>query len=301
MILNKIIDKFKNFYFVFNSIDYIVQSEIRKEKIREQALCSTENGVTNNELCDFPVIVSLTSYGKKIQEVGMAIESLMHQTMKPNKIVLCLAEEFENNLPVIIERQRERGLEVLFCKDVRSYTKLVPTLRKYPQSVIITIDDDIIYPIDFVEYLVKSYNRDPRKVHFYYGHTIIVDSNGVVAPYKEWRSKRAKGCSLNNVPTGVSGVLYPPGCFHEDVCREDIFLELCPYADDLWFKCMTLLNGVECELVERVEEGKRDFVHLDAADKYALSTINNDKNMNDIQFERLVKKYDLLKYLKTNS
>ena len=75
-------------------------------------------------------------------------------------------------------------------------------------------------------------------------------------------------------------------------------MELCPYADDLWFKCMSLLKGVECELVERVEEGKRDFVHLDAADMYALSTINNDKNMNDVQFDRLVKKYDLMKFLK---
>lgn len=300
MILKKVIDKLRKSYITINTIDDIVQSEIRKDRIREHALCSEVVGVTDNNYCEYPVIVSLTTYGKKIQEVGLAIESLMHQTMKPNKIVLCLSDEFENNLPIMVERQRERGLEIIFCKDIRSYKKLVPTLCKYPQSIIITIDDDIIYPVDFVEYLVKAYKNNPNKVYFYYGHMMIVSPNGVIAPYKEWRKKRAKGSSLYNVPTGVSGVLYPPGCFYEDVCREDLFMELCPYADDLWFKCMTLLKGVECELVERVEEGKRDFVHLDAADKYALSTINNDKNMNDVQFERLVKKYDLLGFLNHN-
>lgn len=298
MVLSRIINGLKRCYGIISNAEYIIRSQIKIERYTELSLCSDNKGIAEKLFFDYPVIVTLTSYGKKVQQVGLAIESLMHQTIKPNKIVLCLSEEFEGKLPVVLERQRERGLEILFCKDIRSYKKLVPTLRKYPQSIIISIDDDIIYPIDFVEYLIKAYKNDPNKVYFYYGHTITLDSKGQPIPYKEWTRRPAKGRSLYNLPTGVDGILYPPGCFHEDICKEELFLELCPYADDLWFKVMTLLKGVECEQVERVEDVKTEFVHLDAADRYALSTINNDKNMNDVQWKRLWEQYELGKYLK---
>lgn len=294
----KILDKIRRVYGIACNVETIVRTQVQIDKYTTLSLNSNGNGTTDEMYCDYPVIVSLTSYGNKIQQVGLALESLMHQTIKPNKIVLSLSEEYKGRLPVVLERQQERGLEVNFCKDIRSYTKLVPTLRKYPQSVIITVDDDIIYPIDFIEYLVKAYKNNQNKVYFYYGHTITLDSRGLSIPYKEWTRKPAKGSSLLNLPTGVDGVLYPPGCFHEDVCKEELFLEICPYADDLWFKAMTLLKGMECEQVERVETDKRDFVHLDAADRFALSTINNGKSMNDVQWRRLWERYDLHRYLR---
>lgn len=298
MRLSSIVKKIKECYVTIVNLETHIKTQVKIERYNSLSLYSKNIGVAEEQYCDNPVIVSLTSYGKKIQQVHLAIESIMHQTMKPNKIVLCLSDEFKGNLPIMLQHQQERGLEILFCKDVRSYTKLIPTLCKYPQSVIITIDDDIIYPIDFVEYLVKAYLNNPQKVYFYYGHTIRLDAEKAPIPYKEWKLKRAVGSSLFNLPTGVNGVLYPPKCFHEDVCKEELFMELCPYADDLWFKAMTLLKGVECEQVERVEDVKRDFVHLDAADRYALSTINNDKNMNDVQFAKLYKKYNLGEFLR---
>lgn len=297
MKLSRIIKSLKRCYAIISNTEFLIRTQIKIERYTELSLCSDVIGITDKQYCDYPVIVTLTSYGNKIQQVGLAIESLMHQTIKPNKIVLCLSEEFEGKLPIVLEHQRERGLEILFCKDIRSYTKLIPTLRKYPQSIIISIDDDIIYPVDFVEYLIMAYNNNPKKVYFYYGHTITLDRKGQVIPYKEWIRRPAKGSSIFNLPTGVDGILYPPGCFHEDICKEKLFMELCPYADDLWFKAMTLLKGVECEQVERVEDVKRDFVHLDAADRFALSTINNGKNMNDVQWNRLWEKYELWKCL----
>lgn len=298
MLFSGIIKRIKKCYRNIYNIETVVKTHIIVEKYKTLSLLETEMGVSNEALCDYPVIVSLTSYGKKIQEVCLAIESLMQQTVKPNKIVLCLSEDFKGKLPVIIQRQQKRGLEVLFCNDVRSYTKLVPTLNKYPRSVIVTADDDIIYPMDFLEYLLSAYKNNPSKIYFYYGHTILMDKEGNPAPYKQWMQSPAKGSSIFNLPTGVDGILYPPYCFHEDVCREEIFLDLCPYADDLWFKCMSLLKGVECECVERVEDVKSDFIHLDAADRYSLATINNGQNMNDLQFEKLFHKYNLGEYLR---
>ena len=190
-----------------------------------------------------PIIVSLTTYGKRLQWVYLTIESLLHQTIKPNKIVLCIAEDNKDNLPELLVKQQKRGLEILFCNDIRSYTKLIPSLKKYPDAAIITVDDDILYPCDFIEYLVKAFRSDSSKIHFYYGHTMGLDNHGIPTSYNEWVKTAAKGCSLYNLPTGVNGILYPPKSLHEEVFNEDVFLKICPTADDLWFRAMSLMKG----------------------------------------------------------
>ena len=49
------------------------------------------------------IIVSLTTFPARIGYVHLAIKSLLHQTKRPNKVILWLGEEFfpegENNLP----------------------------------------------------------------------------------------------------------------------------------------------------------------------------------------------------------
>ena len=45
------------------------------------------------------------------------------------------------------------------------------------------------------------------------------------------------------VPTGIGGVLYPPGIFAADVTRQDLFTRYCPQADDIWLFWMASLTG----------------------------------------------------------
>ena len=100
---------------------------------------------------DFPeIIISLTTYSLRIHNVYIALESLLNQTIKPNRIILWLAEEEFNeaNLPISVLRLKERGVEIRFCEDYKSYKKLIPTLREFPEAIIITVDDDVIYPMD---------------------------------------------------------------------------------------------------------------------------------------------------------
>ena len=47
-------------------------------------------------------------------------------------------------------------------EDIRSYKKLIPALKNFPTDVIITADDDVIYPEDWAERLLKSYATDGR-------------------------------------------------------------------------------------------------------------------------------------------
>ena len=101
------------------------------------------------------VIVSLTSYGKRVTDsVPYAIFSIFTQSVLPNRIVLWLDNDNwnDNNLPYLLKRIQKSGLEIYYCDDIRSYKKLIPALRKFPNNPIITIDDDFYYNKDFIKW-----------------------------------------------------------------------------------------------------------------------------------------------------
>ena len=41
------------------------------------------------------------------------------------------------------------------------------------------------------------------------------------------------------------GVLYPPHSLYKDVGDAELFRKIAPYADDIWFWAMTVLNNVK--------------------------------------------------------
>ena len=108
-----------------------IERKIRILQLQNQNFSSVEIGITNQKYCEHDIIISLTSYGKRIYDVYLTIESLMRQTIKPNKIILWLAEdEFSlDNIPQTLKNIQKRGLTIEFCEDIRSYKKLVPALK----------------------------------------------------------------------------------------------------------------------------------------------------------------------------
>lgn len=108
------------------------------------------------------VIVSLTSYGRRVSAVlPYTIYSLLRQTYKPDVIILWLDYDSwnERNLPSSIRKLQKYGLTIKFCNDIKSYKKLIPTLKLYPDEIIITVDDDIYYKKNMVERLIKSIKK----------------------------------------------------------------------------------------------------------------------------------------------
>ena len=96
--------------------------------------------------CEERVIVSLTSYGRRVGSVlPFALYSLLRQTYKPNMIVLWLDNNnwSPENLPKKLKELEKAGLLVVnYCTDIRSYKKLVPSLQAFPNDIIITVDDE---------------------------------------------------------------------------------------------------------------------------------------------------------------
>jgi uncharacterized protein YkuJ len=277
------------------------KKNIKRLFLEEKNLENNGKGITDVKYFDEEVIVSLTTYSIRVNTVHLVIESLFQQIIKANRIILWLDEnEFKEikDLPFALTRMQERGLEIKFYKNIKSYKKLIPTLKEYPNQIIITVDDDIMYPVDFIEKLLNNYKKNSRRIYYYRGYSIQYTKEKIL-PYRNWINKESNNLLLN-FPTGVGGVLYPPNCFHSDVLNEEKFMNLCPKGDDIWFKVMSLLNNIECKKVYTDNFGER-FLPIDSTQKIALWIANVQNGENDIQIENVFKEYKIIDKLNSIS
>ena len=114
------------------------------------------------------IVVSLTSYPARIHSVYRVIDNILSQTRKPDRILLWLAEsqfpEKERNLPGELMKETERGLEIRWCRDLRPHKKYLYAMKEFPEDILITVDDDLVYPDDMIDVLYQSYVKHPRAV-----------------------------------------------------------------------------------------------------------------------------------------
>ena len=254
-------------------------------------------GVNKTEERKQKVIVSLTSYGRRVEDVvHYTIISLLRQTYKPDEIVLWLDHDHWNdqNLPSSLVRLKPYGLTVRYCKDVRSYKKLIPALQAYPDSLIITCDDDIYYKGNMVERLIRAYEQDPSRIYTHRAHAVDFDAQGRLLHYNDWEYE-ITSTSSRAFPTGGGGCLYNLQLLHEDIGREDLFMSLAPMADDVWFYFMELLKGTSrCVLpYERFTlitlDAIYQFFHKDSN----LFNMNCKESQNDVQIRNVMRHYGL--------
>lgn len=196
-----------------------------------------------------PLVVSLTSWPRRIGEAHYAIYSLFHQTMLPDRIVLWLSpEEFprrEAELPDAILLLKKQGLTIEWRENYRQYNKLVHALHDYGECLIVTVDDDIYYPAGMLEMLYQEHVRHPRDIIAHRVHEIGLGEDGSILPYSRWKKEiPSRDPRLDVLPTGVGGVLYPGrGALHPDVCNPELFNTLAHDNDDLWFWAMAARQG----------------------------------------------------------
>lgn len=226
-------------------------------KINRDELQSKVANMQEFGLCASPrsprVIVSLTSYPKRLYDIHLCLYSLLSQDLKPDKVVLWLAEdEFpnrESDIPQEVTRLKKFGLEIMWVPgNIKSYKKLLPALQAFPDDVIVTADDDIYYPQNWLRSLYEAHSENPENVIAHRVKTLKI-ADGKPAPYWKWDisiNHAAKGDL--QVPTGCGGILYPPRAFTPEVFNIAKIEECAPHADDLWFWFMRVLadTGFSC-------------------------------------------------------
>lgn len=242
------------------------------------------------------VVVSLTSFPERINTVVKTIKTLLNQSMKPDEVILWLApEQFPNKeaeLPQELLDLRQYGLTIDWYKDIRSYKKIIPALKKFPNAVIITTDDDIYYAEDTVESLYKSYLAHRREVQAHRCDWVKVEKGKITweKTMELFKDKHRGQASFHNRLTGYGAVLYPPGCFYKDVAEENLFREILPTHDDVWLWGMTVLRGYRTRLVKGYSES---INYVEDSQQYGLCKINKagvGMSLGDA-YEAILKKY----------
>ncbi len=234
--------------------------------------------------------ISMTTMPSRLDKVHLTIETLLRQSIQPDRLVLWLDHEgFDGlELPSSLQRQVERGLTIRYCDDLRSYKKLIPSLETFPDDIIVTCDDDAFYPRLWLERLYAAFLDDPKTVHCHRAHRILFEGDAL-KPYREWEYETDNHeTSYLTFPTGVGGILYPPGSLHPDVTDHERFQALAPRADDVWFKAMAVKNGVRAHLVEKnapTDQGEiRDAIYvIPGSQDFALYKTNWNRDENDSQ------------------
>lgn len=214
---------------------------------------SGKKNCLNTSAREIPLIVSLTSYPERIGLVSKAVITILNQKdCRPDAVELWLArEQFPggiDDLPLSLTRLTGCGLDICWCEDLKSYKKLIPALRKHPEAVIVTADDDAYYSRKWLGRLYSSYLKDPSNISCHRATPFYFD-DGEVRTVIDGRHYHRGPCFLN-MQVGCAGVLYPPGTFGPDVLNSSIFMELTPVADDIWFWLMAVRSGRKIRVAE---------------------------------------------------
>ncbi|MEI0566085.1 hypothetical protein [Brachyspira pulli] len=203
------------------------------------------------------LIVTLTSYPERMETIDVVLYSLLDQTLKPDKIVLWLSyEEFpnlEDDVPSNILDMKKYGIEIEFCHNIRSYKKLVYSLKKYPNDLLVTCDDDIYYQRNWLKLLYNSYLENPNVIHCHRGLRISYDNNHKISRYLDWniiKNIDDENIFYKNFFTAGAGIICKKDFFYEDIFNEELFMRLSPTEDDMWFWAMAVLNGTKINVVK---------------------------------------------------
>ncbi len=192
------------------------------------------------------IVISLTTYPARINTVHKTISTLMTQTVKADEIVLWLAnEQFpDKELPENLTELQQYGLSIKWCENIMSFKKLVPSLKEYPQDIIITADDDIFYPENYIETLYSAYLENPEYIHANRAFVIKKDKKGkyLIKARNYFYNDTYLPSYKNEIMTGY-GTLFPPNSLHKDVLNSDMFMKLMPTNDDCWFWGMAVKNN----------------------------------------------------------
>lgn len=273
------------------------KAEARALLLDEQALHRRHPGLASDSRA-MELVITLTVIPQRLPQLHLTIESLLQQSHKADRIVVWLPKDrFDQfDIPPLLARQRTRGVELRYCeRHLGPHTKYHYALKAFPDSLVLTVDDDVMYPEHMVADLMAGHRRSPEHIHCHRAHGMRVDLRGRLLPYKRWRRDRANFKPSHCVfPTGVGGVLYFPGCFDSEVLNLDAALTLSPRADDVWLKVMSLRAGTLCEMAPERAPFSESFLTIPGSQEHSLKRVNKQPGGNDAALARVLANYDVM-------
>lgn len=208
------------------------------------------------------VVVSLTSYGRRIGWVHLTLRSILRGSVRPASLSLVVHEVDAHR--VVANKQL---VELIECgevnlitseQDFRSYKKIIYSDQilqaaaarsgRRPAYLVI-VDDDVIYPRLLLQNLLPEEGLDALHrdtVSCAYARIIPTDRT---LPYSAWPIAEPGDSGAMVLPIGVGGVCYPADIL-DGYSSWDLISRLAPTADDLWLKRVADIKGMRFRCVK---------------------------------------------------
>jgi hypothetical protein len=196
------------------------------------------------------LIVSLTSFPARIHTLWFVLESILRQSIRPAKILIYLSTEdfndFNDQRLQFLEQYRFSGVEIIWVKEnLRSHKKYFYVMQECPDSIIITVDDDLFYPPDTIERLLEMHETNPSAICSNITRKINWEPASDFYDYNKWDkamdNEKYNGTFLL-VAIGYGAVLYPQSFRPQEMFNSQNIRELAFHADDLWLKAVELVH-----------------------------------------------------------
>ncbi|MFY9239654.1 MAG: glycosyltransferase family A protein [Roseovarius sp.] len=224
------------------------------------------------------LVVTLTTIPARAKALAPVLHSLLDQTEPADRIIL--------NVPPVSRRtgapypdpaglNLPQGVDILRDADEGPATKFLGALRTEPEALIVVVDDDVIYPPDFLANLLAAHRARPDHAVALRGVRLV---GGVAFPALDHVF-----CSAIAAPEpvdvvfGTWGYLLPPGLPVTDIADFGGYPEAVRWVDDVWMSgCLARLG------VPRLVVPTDSFpIETGAASVQALTDGANRSGLND--------------------
>jgi hypothetical protein len=193
------------------------------------------------------IIVTMTTNPTRIKNLQPLLATLSNQTVPPTAIVM--------NIPHVFKRTNESYeipefitsnplVRVNRCEDIGPATKIIPTVALFadPETILISVDDDIEYRNNLVETLLKYSNMDP---------------DAAVTGESYMFTEEVDGKKYGELVEGYSSVLYKKKFFdHFDQETLKNYPKFCYFADDFILSNYLRKHHIRILIVDEPDENK---------------------------------------------
>ncbi len=232
------------------------------------------------------VVVSLTTIPSRVKAIYPTLRSLFDQTVRPARIFLALPaySRREQRTYRIPDRIRRQPLVTVLeaDRDWGPATKLIPVLEHLadrPDTLVLAVDDDNVYPRTFVETLARYADALPNAALGMRGWP--------VPPSLRWRDRRTIFSTDVESPVqidvleGCGGILVRPR-FFDATLREPS--EAALYADDPWISGQLARNQIPAYVVPH----RGASIHLGSIAGLLGPALNRTENRHGVHEAALI-------------
>lgn len=190
------------------------------------------------------VIVSLTSYGKRLAFAHLTIESISRGIRLPGRLVLNISTDDSHLISPQIKRLQDRGLELNLVYDHGPHKKWFSTPLLNPSHDLFVIaDDDMLYPPGWLQDFELAAQSTPdlvlaRNLRQFEGRSI-----DDIQLNKVSNVKRETSLDLC-LAIGGQGAAYPQKFIQMlQLQGPEVFVRVAPFQDDIWLSLNAILSG----------------------------------------------------------